>query len=84
MSGQKVDLTALAPRDDRFATQSENSDDAVAAQAENRPAEYESKSILGDLPYPTRNEWIETETKLKDKRLLNKQGAITTAGQNAR
>lgn len=34
MSGQKVDLTALAPRDDRFATQSEFSGDAVTARAE--------------------------------------------------
>jgi hypothetical protein len=34
MSGQKVDLTALAPRDDRFATQGENAGDGVTARAE--------------------------------------------------
>jgi hypothetical protein len=46
-------------------------------------SEYRSRSILGELAYPTRAQWDETKTTLIAKGLLNKAGAITVQGRNA-
>jgi hypothetical protein len=45
--------------------------------------EYSCKQVLGDLPYPSREEWDRTKAQLIDRGFLNKAGAITVAGRNA-
>ena len=51
---------------------------------QNAADEYRCWKVLGDDdPYPTRTQWSEAKASLIGKGLLNKAGAITTAGRNS-
>jgi hypothetical protein len=45
--------------------------------------EYHCRKVLGDSPYPSREEWNATKAALAARGFLNKAGAITPAGRNA-
>jgi hypothetical protein len=45
--------------------------------------EYDCKQALNGTVFPSRTQWDETKQSLISKGLLNKAGAITTAGRNA-
>ena len=50
-----------------------------------QPREYGRRDYgIGDLPFPTREQWNAAKDSLISKGLLNKAGAVTVKGRNAR
>ena len=45
--------------------------------------DYHCRKVLGNHSYPTREQWSDAKASLVGKGLLNKAGAITTAGRTA-
>ena len=66
-----------------IATRSLKSSYAGRDRYDNAQGEYHCEKALAGAPYPSRAQWDEAKQSLIGKGLLNKAGAITTAGRNA-